>query len=366
MVFRKWVKLALATAAEGSGALGILRRLGHPRVHIYGYHRVVHDVEAEAERAMRQLCVSTRSFAAHLDHLARCYEVWPIDDALAFLAGERRAPDRDIAVITFDDGYRDVLENAAPLLAARRMPATIFVTSGVTGTGRPLPHDRLFAIVRRARDAHVRLLGCAVPDRLVWPLARADQALLAGDLLGATDAIMGGMNVHDADLVGDALAARVGEPALDDLPAVVGWKDLESLIGLGFTIGAHGLGHGQLPLEDEEHLIEELAEPRATIGRHLGVAPSLLAYPCGRFDSRVVSAARTVGYVAAVTTEDRRNDPGCDLFRLGRKCLVEEHVRGERGLPARALVAAQLDGLFATLGLSRAVPGDRDLEMPWL
>src|SRR5262249_39358164 len=118
--------------------------------------------------------------------------------------------------------------------------------------------------------------------------------------------------------------------------------------------------------EDEERLTEELAEPRAVIARRLGLAPSILAYPCGRFDSRVVSAARSVGYVAAVTTEDRRNDPGCDLFRLGRKCLVEEHVQGEHGVPTRALVAAQLDGLFATLGLSRAVPGDRDLEMPWL
>ncbi len=366
MVFRRWIKLALATAAEGSGALTVLRRLGHPRVHIYGYHRVVPDVDAEAQRAMRQLCVSTRSFVAHLDHLARCYEVWSFDDALALLAGERPAPERDVAVVTFDDGYRDVLENAAPLLAARGMPATIFVTSGVTETGTPLPHDRLFALVRRARDRGLRLLGSAVPDRLSWPLARADLALGGGDLLGATDALLGGMNSSDADLVGDALAARLGEPEGDELPPLAGWKDLELLVERGFTIGAHGVAHGQLPLEDEDRLTEELATPRAVIARHLGVPPSILAYPGGRYDARVVSAARTVGYVAAVTTEDRRNVPGCDPFRLGRKCLVEDHVSGEGGLPARALVAAQLDGLFSTLGLSRAVPGDREPETPWL
>jgi len=366
MAIRRWIKLALATAAQGSGALEVLRRFGGPRVHIYGYHRVVPDVETEGRRSMRQLCVSTRSFAAHLDHLARCYEVWPIAHALELLAGERVAPERDVAVITFDDGYRDVLVHAAPLLAARALPATIFVTSGMTGTGLPLPHDRVFALVRRASARGIRLLGCAVPDRLVWPLARADLALLAGDNLGATDALLGGMNASDADLVGDTLAARVGEPDPKELPAVADWHDLEELLEHGFAVGAHGVAHGLLPLEDEERLIAELAEPRAVIARHLGTPAATLAYPGGRYDARVVRAARTVGYLAAVTTEDRRNEPGCDLFRLGRKCLVEDHVRGDSGLPARALVAAQLDGLFSTLGLSRAVPGDREPETPWL
>jgi peptidoglycan/xylan/chitin deacetylase (PgdA/CDA1 family) len=126
------------------------------------------------------------------------------------------------------------------------------------------------------------------------------------------------------------------------------------------------VAHGQLPLEDEERLTAELSDSRAVLARHMGVPPSILAYPSGRYDARVVSAVRAAGYTAAVTTEDRRNLPGCDLFRLGRKTLVEDHVRGENGVPSGALVAAQLDGFFSTLGLSRAVPGDREPETPWL
>ena len=366
MAFRTWIKVGLATVAQGSGALHILRRMGHPRVHIYGYHRVVADVETEGTHSMRQLCVSTASFAAHLDHLARNYEVWSIEDAVALLNGERESPRRDVAVVTFDDGYRDVLEHAAPLLAERGMPATVFVTSGVIDTGRPLPHDRLFALVRRASNRGIRLLGSAVPDRLVWPMARADQELGAGDPLGATDALLAALNSADADAVGDALALRLGEPDMSDLPAIASWRDLERLVESGFTIGAHGAAHCLLPLENDDRLIEELAVPRAAIARYIGIPPSVIAYPGGRYDARVIDAARAAGYVAAVTTEDRRNEPGCDVFRLGRKCLVEDHVRGDGGLPARALVAAQLDGLFATLGLARAVPGDREMETPWL
>jgi peptidoglycan/xylan/chitin deacetylase (PgdA/CDA1 family) len=368
MGFRSSVKLGLATVAARSGALGLMRRLGRPRVHIFGYHRFVPDVgvEGDAQHKMRQLCVSTASFTAHLDHLARNYEVCALEDAIAMLAGEREMPGRDVAVITFDDGYLDVLENAAPILAERGLPASMFVTSGVVDTGRPLPHDRLFALISRARERGVRLLGSAVPDRLVWPLARADQELGAGDLLGATDAVLCALGAEETDLVAGALAARVGEPTGTELPALCGWSELDRLIELGFTIGAHGDTHGLLALENDERLIEELAVPRATIARHIGIPPSVIAYPGGRFDQRVIEAARAAGYVAALTTEDRRNTPGCDLFRLGRKCLVEDHGLGEDGIPARALVAAQLDGLFATLGLARAVPGDRDMETPWL
>ncbi|HMB95004.1 MAG TPA: polysaccharide deacetylase family protein, partial [Tepidisphaeraceae bacterium] len=41
------------------------------------------------------------------------------------------APRRDVACITFDDGYEDNLTEAAPVLSDLNVPATIFVTSGL-------------------------------------------------------------------------------------------------------------------------------------------------------------------------------------------------------------------------------------------
>jgi peptidoglycan/xylan/chitin deacetylase (PgdA/CDA1 family) len=44
-------------------------------------------------------------------------------------------------LITFDDGYRDNLENAFPILAARGYPAVIFVPIAYLSDARPLPHE---------------------------------------------------------------------------------------------------------------------------------------------------------------------------------------------------------------------------------
>jgi peptidoglycan/xylan/chitin deacetylase (PgdA/CDA1 family) len=58
-----------------------------------------------------------------------------------YLAGEP-LPDGAV-LITFDDGYRDNLENALPVLRAHGYPAVLFVPIGYVGDGRPLPHEEL-------------------------------------------------------------------------------------------------------------------------------------------------------------------------------------------------------------------------------
>src|SRR5919204_609035 len=44
-------------------------------------------------------------------------------------------------LITFDDGYRDNLENALPVLRKHGYPAVLFVPIGFLGENRPLPHE---------------------------------------------------------------------------------------------------------------------------------------------------------------------------------------------------------------------------------
>ena len=52
------------------------------------------------------------------------------------------APLPDGAVlITFDDGYRDNLENALPILRNHAYPAVVFTPIGFLDDGKPLPHE---------------------------------------------------------------------------------------------------------------------------------------------------------------------------------------------------------------------------------
>jgi len=75
------------------------------------------------------LHVNHHRFAAQLDFLARRYHFLSLDEYLEARRSGRRLPDYSL-LLTFDDGFRNFLTVAAPLLAARRIPATVFLITG--------------------------------------------------------------------------------------------------------------------------------------------------------------------------------------------------------------------------------------------
>lgn len=69
------------------------------------------------------------------------YRTVSVLDAAAWARGERAVPERAV-VLTFDDGYRTVYEQAFPVLARHGMSATVFLTVGrarAGGAGERLP-----------------------------------------------------------------------------------------------------------------------------------------------------------------------------------------------------------------------------------
>jgi len=72
------------------------------------------------------------------------YTVVGLDAVLDFY--ERRAPLPPRAVlVTFDDGYRDILENALPVLQRYGFPAVLFAPIAYVDARIPLPHERELA-----------------------------------------------------------------------------------------------------------------------------------------------------------------------------------------------------------------------------
>lgn len=100
-----------------------------------------HGVDTiDQDRDPEHLFVPLASFKGQLEHLRRHgYQMLSEDDFLQWLDGGR-APARSV-LITFDDGYRSVLTNAAPALRAAGAPAVCYVCPGMFGrTSTWMPH----------------------------------------------------------------------------------------------------------------------------------------------------------------------------------------------------------------------------------
>jgi peptidoglycan/xylan/chitin deacetylase (PgdA/CDA1 family) len=116
---------------------GLFSRWGaaEPYATILMYHRV-NDTDPSL------LTTHPAVFEEILAILKAEYQVVPLSDLVSRLAMKLPIAPQTV-VITFDDGYRDNLLFAAPLLQKYALPATFFVTSGYIGTKRIFPWDNL-------------------------------------------------------------------------------------------------------------------------------------------------------------------------------------------------------------------------------
>lgn len=118
-----------------SGLYALKRRLGsRGRAMILLYHRV-NDIADDA------LTASTKAFAQHLVTLKRHYQIVETSRLVASVRNRGEVPSGAVA-IHFDDCYRDVCQEAGPLLAASNTPATMFISTGFIDTDRIFEHDR--------------------------------------------------------------------------------------------------------------------------------------------------------------------------------------------------------------------------------
>ncbi len=107
-----------------------------PSVPILMYHKVGAPIRTRADRFLN---VSAPDFARQMRLLARLgYQGITFAEAAEGLAGARPLPQRPVCV-TFDDGYANVAEFAAPVLERRGWPGTVFIPTAYVGGANTWP-----------------------------------------------------------------------------------------------------------------------------------------------------------------------------------------------------------------------------------
>ena len=108
---------------------------GAPAVRVMAFHSV-HPVD------WHPVAVNPANFAAQADILNADAELLSVQDLVDVLGGSRSFPACG-AVLTFDDGYADNLDYAAPILVERGIPFCVFVTLDYIDSDVRLPGARL-------------------------------------------------------------------------------------------------------------------------------------------------------------------------------------------------------------------------------
>lgn len=282
------LKDALRRALYVGGLLGAVHRWRNRRtLTVFMFHRVLPQDSVAYANAEREFTFSVDGFARCVDFIKRHYVPISLAELAEVVAGRSKLPSR-AALITFDDGWRDTLEYAAPILRQRGLPSLLFVASEAV----TLEAERWW------QDGLVSVLA----DDTRWPeLARALGLDLPADgqRTAAFNRRMAGALAALPDGERQALLDRFSCPEPEQRQ-MLKRDELPQLATAGVALGAHG--HTHAPLTEVAEPAEELVQSMALL-QHLGVEPRSMSFPHGACDSALVAAAQTAGFELIFTSE---------------------------------------------------------------
>lgn len=119
---------------ETVSGIGVVEGVERRTLRVLMYHKV-------NDQWPNPTTVPTALFSEQMELLpALGYTVVSLDDVLGHYVRGAALPEGAV-LITFDDGYRDNLVNAAPILQRHGYPAVVFVPVAYLDEDRPLPHE---------------------------------------------------------------------------------------------------------------------------------------------------------------------------------------------------------------------------------
>lgn len=281
-----------------SGALRAVAPLyGRYRLTVLAYHRVVEHAEPGFDTDRRNVSATPGGFAEQMDYVARRFNPIGLDRLVAWLDGEARLPERPL-LVTFDDGYRDNLLNAWPVMRDRDIPGVLLVAAAHIGVGRPFAWDLAAWCFHHTSRRDVDLPGWG---RVSWETGEERRLVL--NRWGEYCKTLPDEERSAAawELPG-LLEVTVPPGAFDGLH--LDWDEVRALDAEGFVAGAHTMEHPILTRVPRERARAEIADSAAKVSAEVGHPVEAFAYPNGLrddVDDEIVAMVRDAGFRLAFT-----------------------------------------------------------------
>jgi len=207
---------------------------------------------------------------------------------------------RPAVLLTFDDGFRNNAEVAAPILRRHNVPAVFFVASRHCTPGRYLWFTYLRMLKAFFSGNAVRLNGTSISlkeadrERGIQEVTR--QLLeLQPHPRAIYDAIESQLPALES-LATPEILADEGQGMLPDQIRDLAQDPL-------FTVGAHTVDHPLLTRCESDEVAHQLAHNKAWLESVTGKVCDQFAYPQADFDRNVLEHCRRLGFRQAFGTE---------------------------------------------------------------
>lgn len=342
---RRFVKQALAVCLYYSGILRVIDwlfiRLSKSHdICVLMYHRVMDNSLAAEEFTQAGITVSTQTFRKQIEYLVSRYQIISTRQHLASLKSAGICARRQV-VITFDDGWRDNIENAMPILRSYKAPATIFVCSDFVGSNLKFWFHSIghHVIKGRVPARDVNTILCDIAGESFAPLG---DNLSGSELLDRLLECVKQLSAEKIELLVSQLelTSNLHDTTWTNERFSATWDNLRQLDPALITIGSHGCSHRLLTAISRDQASKELSESKRRLETELDLTIETFAYPNGAYDNDIKVLVERAGYHSAYAVGESRGK--ADLFALGRIGVHEGATLGFGNKFSPALLALLL------------------------
>lgn len=268
-----------------AGKLGLAHRFlapdrGEPIVLMY--HGVAPNVAGRATGGDHKH-VGETLFREQIRLLAERRRVVPLSTLVTELLEGRNC--QGMVAITFDDGYLNNAECAAPVLRDFSLSATFFLATGFIGVRRWAWTDRVEYVVHAAEEQEAELSGLGATSNETIRV-RIGAGHERGELLRKLKASLKDLDWHEAEdrvsEVANALKVAPAEP--HGQYRFMTWDHARALVNAGFEVGAHTVNHAilsRVPIASAE---AEIVGSKERVAAEVGRCCPTFCYPNGKSD----------------------------------------------------------------------------------
>lgn len=300
MGWKSTVKRALFRLAYYSGLELLLARLVPANAAaIVMFHGVCDDSRLPPEVDFH---LTSEAFERHLRMLKRRYPVVPLSRLLDRLErGERLHKE---IVLTFDDGYRNNLTVAHPILQRHALPYAVYLATAYIGRDEWLPLNQVYAQWHFGKigDDQMRQLRKQLRSQ---PSSRAPEILKS---------LTSSLTPAERELSQSSFA-------------MLSWQEVRDLAAQGVEFGSHTHTHCNMAVESPAQQVEQLNTAIECMASGTGTRPATFAYPYGRpenWSQETRANVMAAGHRCAILATGGLVRPGDDLFALRRTSYSPE------------------------------------------
>jgi peptidoglycan/xylan/chitin deacetylase (PgdA/CDA1 family) len=276
-----------------------------------------HRVNPERDKLWDPMDV--KLFDKCLKYITQKYEVGLLEDLV--LSGDLKT-NTSYATIVFDDGYKDNIEYAAPILDKYNCKASFYVVTDCIERNMPTWTHIIEHSFQYTEIDSIDLRLDFLPIELQVTSLPGQQARL--DYIKKLKPFLKKIAHEKRNTVLNKIMEAYHDIELPEI--MMNWQDLRELKQAGHYIGSHTATHCMLgTMTDENEIRNELSRSGKLIEKSLGHFPKTISYPVGSYNDTTIRLSKETGYSIGLAVKQTVYDPGKDdIFEIPRIELYNE------------------------------------------